>query len=108
MRQFRATKGISLPIGEPAVSSQLGVASGEGAPRRPSYKITHERAWWGVKGPWRGEGYGYRSRRVRDVFRSGQKRLDAVGDILRGRAELGDGPVACEAFGDGVGAGVVD
>ena len=38
----------------------------------------------------------------------GQHRLDPVGDILRRCAELRDGPVGGVAFGDIVGAGVVD
>ena len=51
---------------------------------------------------------GVGSRSVGDAFRSGQKRLDPVGDILRRFAELGDGPVGGIAFGDVVGAGMVD
>ena len=48
------------------------------------------------------------SRSVGGAFRSGQKHLDPVGDVLRRRAELGDGPVGGIAFGDVVGAGMVD
>ena len=51
---------------------------------------------------------GVGSRSVGDAFRPGQKRLDPVGDILRRFSELGDGPVGGIAFGDVVGAGVVD
>ena len=51
---------------------------------------------------------GVGSRSIGDTFRSGQQRLDPVGDVLRRRAELGDGPVGGVAFGDVVRAGVVD
>ena len=51
---------------------------------------------------------GFGSRSVGDAFRSGQKRLDPVGDILRWRAELGDSPVGGVAFGDIVWACVID
>ena len=48
------------------------------------------------------------SRCVGDTSRSGQHRLDLVGDVLRRRAELGDGPVGGIAFGDIVWGGVID
>ena len=56
----------------------------------------------------RGGMNGNGSRSIGDTFRSGQQRLDPVGDVLRRRAELGDGPVGGVAFGDVVRAGVVD
>ena len=56
----------------------------------------------------RGGVNGVGSRSVGDAFRSGQQRLDPVGDVLRRRAELGDGPVGGVAFGDIVWAGVID